>query len=194
MMEEPKLKAYFQFDESDLQANRNGQFTEKQKTRMAKDEKSGGAGYNLGAYLFIFIALIGVAVAFVSVLFGFQSSNFLPALPFALGFGCIWPLVWGGLGVRGLFASNSSKSQFSLAKAQGFANIESRQTYNSNGNPDIVVYTLHIGGKNFKADQSLAQAMMQGAGYIIYYYVRDDLTALISTKNILSAELISTAK
>lgn len=193
-MDEPKLRAYFQFDESDLQANRNGQFTEKQKARMAKDSKSNGILDNIGAYIFIFIALIGVAVALVSVLVGFQSSNFLMSLPFALSFGCIWPLVWGGFGVRGLFALGSSKSQFSLAKAQGFANIESRQTYNSNGNPDIVVCTLHIGGKNFKADQSLAQAMTQGAGYIIYYYIKDDLAALINTKNILSVELVSTAK
>ena len=125
-MEDPKLKAYFQFDESDLQANRNGQFTEKQKARMTKDEKSGGIGYNLGAYLFIFIALIGVCVALASALPFIRSANFLPMLPFVLGFGCIWPLVWGGFGVRGLFASNSSKSQFSLAKVQGFANFENR--------------------------------------------------------------------
>jgi hypothetical protein len=193
-MEDPKLKAYFQFDESDLQANRNGQFTEKQKTRMIKDSKSGGILDNLGAFIFLFIALIGVAVALISVLTGFQSSNFLPMLPFVLGFGCIWPLVWGGFGVRGLFASNSSKSQFSLAKVQGFVNFESRQTYDSNNRPDIVVYTLHIGGKNFKADKSLTDVFTQNAQYVVYYYVKDDLTALINAKNILSAELVSTAK
>ena len=188
-MEDQKLKAYFQFDAADLQANQNGQFTDKQKARMAKDSKSNGIMDNLGAYIFLFIALIGVAVALVSILPGIQSSNFLPMLPFVLGFGCIWPLVWGGFGVRGLFASSSSKSQFSLARVQGFANIESRQTY-SNGNPDNVVYTLHIGGKNFKADQGLSQVITQGTQYVFYYYIKDDLTALISTKNILSAELI----
>jgi len=194
-MDNQKLKEYLKFDETDLQSNRNGQFTEKQRTRMIKDSKSGGIMDNLGAYIFIFIALIGVCVASGSILWGgFQSSNFLPMLPFALAFGCIWPLVWGGFGVRGLFASNSSKSKFSLAKAQGFANLESRQTYASNGNPDIIVYTLHIGGKNFKADKGLIEAMTQGAEYIVYYYIRDDLTALISTKNILSAELISPAR
>jgi len=193
-MEDPKLKAYFQFDESDLQANRNGQFTEKQKARMTKDEKSGGIGYNLGAYLFIFIALIGVCVALASALPLIRSSNFLPMLPFVLGFGCIWPLVWGGFGVRGLFASNSSKSQFSLAKVQGFINFESRQTYDSNNRPDIVVYMLHIGGKNFKADKSLTDVFTQNAQYVVYYYVKDDLTALINTKNILSAELVSNTR
>ncbi len=193
-MSDQQLMNYFKFDESDLQANRNGQFTEKQRTHMIKDSKSNGILDNLGAYIFIFIALIGVAVALVSVLTGIQSSNFLPMLPFVLGFGCIWPLVWGSFGVRGLLASNSSKYQFSLARVQGYANIESRQTYGSNGNPDIIVYTLHIGGKNFKVDKSLTEVMMQGAEYIVYYYIKDNLTALISTKNILSAELISKAK
>ena len=191
MMVDPKLKAYFQFDESDLQANRNGQFTEKQKARMTKDSKSNGITDNLGAYLFIFIALIGVCAALISVLPFIRSSNYLAAIPFVLGFGCIWPLVWGGFGVRGLFASNSSKYKFSLAKVQGYANFESRQTFDSNNRPDVVVYTLHIGGKNFKADKSLTDVFTQNAQYIVYYYVKDDLTALINTKNILSAELVS---
>jgi energy-coupling factor transporter transmembrane protein EcfT len=190
-MEDQKLRDYFKFDAADLQANRNGQFTEKQKARMVKDSKSNGIFDNLGAYLFVFIALIGVAVAIISFLATIPSSNYLAAIPFALGFGCIWPLVWGSFGVRGLFASNSSKYKFSLLKVQGYANFESRQTYDSNNRPDIVVYTLHIGGKNFKADKSLTGVFTQNAQYIVYYYIKDDLTALISTKNILSAELIS---
>ena len=35
-MDDQKLKNYFQFDAADLQANQNGQFTEKQKARMIK--------------------------------------------------------------------------------------------------------------------------------------------------------------
>ena len=39
-MQDQKLMDYFKFDEGDLQANRNGQVTEKQKARMIKDSKS----------------------------------------------------------------------------------------------------------------------------------------------------------
>ncbi len=185
-MEDQKLRDYFKFDAADLQANRNGQFTEKQKARMAKDSKSNGIMDNLGAYLFIFIALIGVGAALISVLAAIPSSNYLAAIPFVLGFGCIWPLVWGGFGVRGLFASGSSRYQFTLAKVQGFANIQSRQPYGENN----LVYTLNIGNKTFKTDASIANGINQGAQYIIYYYIKDDLGALISTQNILSAELV----
>ncbi len=191
-MADQNLMDYFKFDDADLQANRNGQFTEKQTARIVKGDKSGRGLSNLGGIILILIALIGVVIAVVVVggVALSKSSDWAFAIPFVAGFGCIWPLVWGGFGVRSFMYSSSSKHTFKLAKAQGSANIESRQTYDSNNRPDIVVYTLHIGGKNFKVDQSLNNVMRQGAEYAVYYYILDDLAALISTKNILSAELI----
>jgi hypothetical protein len=190
-MVDQKLKDYFKFDEADLSANQNGQFTEKQTARILKGDKSNRIGDNIGAYILLLIALIGLVVA-VPVIGAavFKSADWGTAIAIGLSFGCIWPLVWGGLGVRSLFFTSSSKHKFSLAKAQGVVNLESRQTYDSNNRPDIIVYTLHIGGKNFKADKSLTDVIMQGKEYAIYYYILDDLSALLSTKNILSAELI----
>lgn len=44
-MEDPKLKAYFKFDESDLEANRTGDFSEPQRVRLIKTIKRfSGAG------------------------------------------------------------------------------------------------------------------------------------------------------
>lgn len=188
-MSDQQLMDYFKFDGVDLQANQNGQFTEKQRARMIKDAKSGGIWDNLGAYIFLLIALIGLAVAIPAVMAGIQSSNLVPNIALGLSFGCIWPLVWGGIGVRSLMYSNSFKHDFKLARVQGYANIESRQPYSS----DSMVYTLHMGDKTFNVDKSLTEVLMPGAEYIVYYYIRDDLDALISTKNILSAELISKA-
>jgi hypothetical protein len=39
-MDDQKLKDYFKFDDADLQANRNGQITEKQKARVLKRDRS----------------------------------------------------------------------------------------------------------------------------------------------------------
>lgn len=195
-MADQKLMDYFKFDDADLQANRNGQFTEKQTARIVKGDKSGRGLSNLGGIILILIALIGVAVAVGVVVMTLlqSSSDWVFTIPFVAGFGCIWPLAWGGFGVRSFMYSSSSKRTFKLAKTQGTANIESRQTYTSDNRPDIIIYTLHIGGKNFKVDSTLSSAMMQGADYAVYYYIIDDLSALISTKNILSVELISSAR
>ena len=190
-MADSKLMDYFKFDDADLQANRSGQFTKKQTARILKGDKSSRIWDNLGGLILILIALIGVAVAVVVVgLAALKFSDWRFGIPFVVGFGCIWPLVWGGLGVRSFIYSSSSKHTFKLAKAQGVVNIESRQTYDSNNRVDGVAYTLHIGGKNFKVDQSLTSVMTQGAQYVIYYYILDDLSALISTNNILSAESV----
>jgi|SRR5271157_2520837 len=185
-MQDQKLMDYLKFDEVDLQANRNGLVTEKQKARMVKDAKSGITD-NLFAYLFLFIGLIGFVIAVVT---GISVPDWTFRISFGLGFGCIWPLAWGGIGVRSLLNSSSSKHQFTVARIQGAVNIDSRQTYDLNNRPDIVVHTLRIGGKSFHAEPGLAEAMTLGAQYIIYYYIMDNLDALVSTKNILSAEII----
>jgi len=38
-MSDPQLMSYFKFDDADLQANRNGQLTEKQKGRLVKENR-----------------------------------------------------------------------------------------------------------------------------------------------------------
>ena len=181
-MQDQKLMNYFKFDESDLQANRNGQVTEKQKAHMIKDSKSGGIFGNPFALLFLFIGLIGFVIAVVA---GISVPDWTFRITFGLGFGCIWPLAWGGIGIRSLLNTSSSTRQFTVAKVQGVIGTNSRQIYDGS-----MEHTLLVGGKRFTAEPGLAEAMTLGAQYIIYYYIRDNLDALVSTKNILSAEMI----
>ncbi|HUI87681.1 MAG TPA: hypothetical protein VLX61_03035 [Anaerolineales bacterium] len=182
-MDDQKLMNYFKFDAVDLQANRNGQVTDKQKARMLKEAKSGGILGNPFALLLIFIGLIGFVIAIAA---GISVPDWTFRIGFGLGFGCIWPLAWGGIGVRSLLSSSSSSPhQFTVARVQGMAGIESRQIYDGS-----MEHTLHIGNKRFEAERGLDQVLTPGAQYIIYYYIRDDLDALVSTKNILSAEII----
>jgi len=124
-MEEQKLKNYFQFDAADLQANQNGQFTEKQKARMIKDSKSGGITENLGAYIFLFIGLIGLVIAVAA---GIANPDWGFRIAFGLSFGCIWPLVWGGIGVRYLINGSSSKTPVQIG--QGSRGCQHQQPAN----------------------------------------------------------------
>ncbi len=98
-MEDPKLMSYFKFDEADLQANRNGQFTEKQKARLSTEDKSSRKWSLIGGLGLLFIAAIGVAAA-VAGWIGDSDWGF--RIGFGLGFGCIWPR-WFGADSVGLF-------------------------------------------------------------------------------------------
>jgi len=181
-MEDQKLMNYFKFDATDLQANRAGQVTEKQKRRMTQDSKSGGILGNPFALLFIFIGLIGFVIAIGT---GLAVDDWTFRISFGLGFGCIWPLAWGGIGVRSLIGSSSSSShRFTIARVQGAAGLDRRQIYDGSWE-----YALAVGGKRFTAEAGLDQVLTPGAQYVIYYYIRDNLDALVSTKNILSAEM-----
>src|SRR5271157_5199699 len=93
---------------------------------MIKDSKSGGIFGNPFALLFLFIGLVGFVIAVVT---GISVPDWTFRIGFGLGFGCIWPLVWGGIGIRSLLNSSSSTHQFTVAKVQGVANINSRQIY-----------------------------------------------------------------
>jgi hypothetical protein len=179
-MSEQQLMNYFKFDAADLQANQSGQITEKQKARMVKVAKSGRISGNPFALFLVFIGFIGIVVAVAT---GISVPDRTFRIGFGLGFGCIWPLIWGGVGVSSLL--DSSKHEFRLARVQGAAILDSRKTYDGS-----TEHTLRIGGKNFSAEPSLIEAMMPGAQYVVYYYIRDNLDGLVSTKNILSAELV----
>jgi hypothetical protein len=51
------LGQYFKFDEVDLQANRTGHFTEKQKARLAANDKSNRTWSLIGGIVLALIAL-----------------------------------------------------------------------------------------------------------------------------------------
>lgn len=182
MLEEQKLQEYFKFDASDLSANRNGQFTEKQKARLAVEDKSSRKWSLVGGLGLLFIAAIGVAGAIAGWI-GDSDCGF--RIGFGIGFGCIWPLIWGGLGWA-ILSNSFSKHEFKLARVQGRVNIVRRESYSSSSHTTSIYHELHIGGQEFSIEEDLADVMMQGDEYILYYIQDSD--------EIMSAELVSAAK
>lgn len=181
-MIDQQLMNYFKFDLADLEANRNGRFTEKQKARLAAEDQS-SRKWSLGGGLgLIFIAAIGLAGAIAGWI---GDPDWVFRIGFGLGFGCIWPLVWGGLG-WGILSNSFSKHQFKLARVQGRANIVRRESYSSEHHTTSVCHELHIGGQEFDVEEDLADVIMQGDEYTLYYIDGSD--------EILSAELMSKAK
>ena len=92
-MIDQKLMDYFKFDQADLGANENGQFTEKQKERIFKEDKSNRKWSRIGGIVLIFIGAIGLFGAIIAGI-GDQDPGF--RIGFGIGFGVIWPLIWVG--------------------------------------------------------------------------------------------------
>ena len=189
-MQDQKLMNYFKFDAADLQANQSGQVTEKQKARMIKDSRSGGIFGNPFALLFIFIGLVGFVIAVVA---GISDPDWTFRIGFGLGFGCIWPLVWGGIGV-GILSRAFSRFQVKLLRVMGPVNIIKAERTSTSTDSDgfthtshYFVYELHVGGQSFDVQSNLADIMMQGDTYTVYFTEG-------SENDILSVELISKAR
>ena len=189
-MSDPQLMSYFKFDEADLQANRNGQFTDKQKARLVKEDKRDRTGSIIGGGFLILIALIGLVIAIAA---GIADPDWGFRIGFGLGFGCIWPLVWGGIGYL-ILSRAFAKFQVQLERAEGPVNIIKAERTSTHTDSDgfshtshYFVYELHIGGKSFDVTGDLANIIMQGDAYALYFTEG-------SENDILSAELISKAK
>ncbi len=180
-MADQHLMDYFNFDMDDLQANEKGDFTDKQRARLVKEDKSSRTWSMVGAIGVFLIAAIGLGGALLAVT---QDNDLGFKIGFGLGFGCLWPAIWGAVGYFTL-RSALSRHEFKLAKVQGEVNIVSREEYNSQSHTRSFHHELHIGGQEFRVEGDLANVMMQGDEYILYY--------IEGTSEILSAEFVHKA-
>ena len=147
-MDDQTLKDYFKFDEEDLQANRQGKLSKKQKNDIVNRKKDGLLNHVLSA--------IGIS-------------------------------------------ADTDISKETVKRAQGPINIVAVRV----GGTKVrkTMHEVQIGEKTFLVDENVANVMMQGDEYILYYIggsntnsssgglVRMELSIPIA--NIMSAELIS---
>lgn len=170
-MEDPKLEAYFQFDQSDLQANRDGQFSERQRTRLAENDRRIQRRWGLRSIPFLLIAALGPVLAFGPGDFFDWSWKFL--------WGVVWTGIWGAIGLVMLGSFLSKPKQMVLARASGKVNIAPDRTYRS-------ALRLHIGRHAFDALDDIADVMMQGDEYIVYY--ERDWEEIVSAERVVEAK------
>jgi len=101
-------------NQDDQYANQNGRFTDKQKVRLTKLDRSHlRSNLNMVGVLAP-VRPIGPVIAIVAGL-GKKELGFV--IPLEIGFGLIWPVVWGGkayLMIRDAFA----KREFKIANVQ----------------------------------------------------------------------------
>jgi hypothetical protein len=183
------LRKYFDFDEADLFVNRNGALTSKQQTRLTEEEKLWNKISLIGGLFLLSVAILpslmiglGVAPCISDYCSGWPLSLRL----FLISMVLIWMPIWGYFGIRVTRNALSTHNYSSLQKAEGPINIVKVESYNINTHTQKEDYELHVGGEEFDGDSELADIMMQGDIYAIYY--------IKETKEIMSAEMLAKGK
>ncbi|RJP46506.1 MAG: hypothetical protein C4583_18715 [Anaerolineaceae bacterium] len=173
-MDEQKLREYFDFDEADLEANRKGRLTDQQKKRFKPKANSDGWSISLIGLFFLFIAGLGL---FAAVQFFKEESDWVGRIIFGLGFGVIWPLVWGGIGVAMLKPTKRPTFNPNVKTKLGPLKVIKHETQDS-----IPYYELRVGDISVETDHDLTNVMEEGDKYAFYY--------IQTTKQVVSMEKV----
>jgi hypothetical protein len=158
------LQNYFHFDDSDLFANRNGNLTPRQQARLVDDEKFGKKLFLIIGIILLFVAFLPAIIISISLIMCISKNCWpISARYFFSGMVVIWTPIWGYFGIRVLRSALSTLKPFSLQNVEGPINI---------------IRTVRT---DFKTRSELANIMMQGDIYAIYY--------INESKKIMSAEM-----
>jgi hypothetical protein len=171
-MIDEELQKYFDFDEADRFANRSGVLTGKQRKRL-----EGEARFSRKVFLIAGIVIFGIAIL-PSIILLFAK---IP-VTFLIIWSIVWIPTWSFIGIKVIRIGIPKKTDFDLKCVEGKVNIIREDNYNTTTKRNETDYELHIGRVTFDVDSDLADIMMQGDSYAIYY--------IEGTKDILSVEKI----
>jgi hypothetical protein len=175
-MTDEKLQAYFKFDDTDLETNRSGKFSEKQKTRLAALDTG-----QRNSSKFMGILLIALAVFVVVALpFSYQNSAFLSA---ALPIGLICAVA-GWLILR---TTSDKNKNYRLRKMQGPVKYSRHIPTGGTHGAHYHTRIIHLGKSWFYVAEDMPTILQEDAEYRVYTYASQGWT------HILSAELNSEA-
>lgn len=171
-MDDQALRNYFEFDQADLDANRNGKLSEKQEQKLAELEKG----------------LKPFAIGLIVVLFGIAAILPLAEKKFDL-FSILWALVWAGLGCYAFYVNfinkSNSVSKIKIRKAEGPV----RTALFGSSNTGEKEYELRIGKELFfPVYHELIHIMKKGDIFAIYYRKDNDGNHAMSAEWLSSGE------
>jgi len=188
-MQDQKLQDYFQFDEGDLQANRSGNFSDKQKKELSSDQDSTIRRRRRAAAIFLALGILLWLILIGSLIFkgtGYLVKNTeLLICPGPGGLVLLLASIF-------IFRSTGTVQQnYLLRQVEGPVNIiQAERTIAGNASRHHFVHELHIGGATFDVLPDLPNIMMQGDVYAVYYTEPNDAFS----GRVWSAELVSKAK
>ena len=178
-MSDKELLKYFDFDESELNINRNGYLSPKQNARLLQIDKS-------ARKLFLIIGLVSGALVFLPTLIIW----FIDKMKSVGWYSLLWIIPCGLLAFF-LIRAGVKATTYTLKKVGGEIEITKGGSYND---PAGIYYELHVGNKQFGIGEKLASHMKKENGeiYTVYYYLGSDTVETdLMDSNIMSLEKVS---
>ena len=192
-MSQAELRKFFDFNESDLAANRESRLSPKQEKYLQERKKSFDR-FMIGVGIVIIIFSLAVSYGTIARLFTLGLSNLSAGdiKSLVIGIGLPWGL--GGFFAIGSFRIALSKNDNSLQSVEGKVNfvkvektVEERRSDGSHDLRKVQQYELRVGGVNFEnVGEELLNIIDEGEPYAFYYTK--------GTKQILSAEQMKKGK
>jgi hypothetical protein len=174
-MSDEKLQAYFKFDDADLETNRGGKFSEKQKARLAA-LNTGQRNFNkiLGIAMIALPVFVLVAAPFL------KNSAFLPiGLPFGL--------ICAAVGFVILRATSDKNKSYRLRKMQGQVKYSRHVPTTSVHGARYHTRIIHLGKSWFYVAEDMPTIMEEGAEYSVYTYASQGWTHILSAESATSS-------
>lgn len=189
-MTDLELQKFFEFNESDLFANRAGRLSPKQQEKINETEKGTSQIFFWAGVVFILIALVATyAIVKPSFEYGFAVGGLTDLIGPAIGLAIAWGIL-GFLAV-GSFRLSRSKFDSSVQHVEGkvnFVKVEKEEwTESTDGirsSRTVEEYELRVGKVAFEdVNEELLTIIEEGDTYSLYYTKE--------TKDILSCEFIN---
>ena len=185
-MTDEQLKDHFHFDEADLQANRNEQFSAKQRSRLFGRHDSAVRQKRIASAILIPLSVLMLAwmVYLIYKDLVSRSGSDIGAIIFLGLFGGLFLLAGSYI-----FRISFLGPTYLLKKAEGPINIVRQSHLTDSGR--AVRYELHVAGEvfNLYLDSTTSDVLSLGDSYAIYY----SQGAENNLREILSAEWIAKA-
>lgn len=161
------MKDYFKFDEVDLEANRKGEYSEKQKRKLVKENKdSSDASLKIG------LPLLAIAILLLLATIIYFKSLGLGGVITTI----VLLLICGGFAYLFLFSAyndrkvDNSKKITKVRKVEGPVRIS--EAVHGRG------AFLHVKGENWEIDDEVADTIHQGDIFAVYSNVDGELLSL----------------
>lgn len=155
-MDERRLRNLLHFNETDLAANRQGQFSEGQKKRLDSEARKEQRSSRESAAILFVIAAAGLAVG---IIVGSVAPTLTGRILMLAMMAVLWPAAWAGKGINILLAAKALQ-QPRLRAVSGPVHI----LYHGEGE-----YTLEVQALEFDVDGNPSGALMDGDEITIYY-------------------------